>query len=293
MRVNNDSDDRSVLGRVLSILDVVAQDAGEVGLSELARRTGLKKPTVHRLATEMVRYRLLDRGAYGYRLGFHLFELGHRVQVSRALRDIALPFMEDLYEISHEIVQLAVLDGADVVCLEKLTGHRSYEAPAWVGGRQPAHCTALGKAILSRSPEVVVERVIAAGLPRRTHRSVTDPAAFRAELARVRDEGVAFDMEEGVREISCVAAPVCNSEGLPIVALSIAGPSYRIPVGRLAGAVRASALALSRALDSHSSLQDVPRRHQRVAEAARFSDSLPGSRSGGLVVAERQQHRTQ
>jgi IclR family transcriptional regulator, acetate operon repressor len=266
MRVNNDSDDRSVLGRVLSILDVVALNVGEVGLSELARRTGVTKPTVHRLATEMVRHRLLDRGAYGYRLGFHLFELGHQVQVSRALRDIALPYMEDLYEISHETVQMAVLDGTEVVYLEKLTGHRSYEAPSWVGGRHPAYCTALGKAILSRSPDVVVERVIAAGLPRRTQRSITDPAKFRAELARIREEGVAFDIEEGIPEISCVAAPVCNTEGLPIVSLSITGPSYRIPVRRLAGAVRASTLALSRALNAHSSLQDVPRRHQRVAE---------------------------
>jgi len=283
MRVNNDSDDRSVLGRVLSILDAVAQDVGEVGLSELARRTGVKKPTVHRLATEMVRHRLLDRGAYGYRLGFHLFELGHQVQVSRALRDIALPYMEDLYEISHEIVQMAVLDGTEVVFLEKLTGHRSYEAPSWVGGRHPASCTALGKAILSRSPDVVVERVIAAGLPRRTQRSITDPAAFRAELARIREEGVAFDTEEGIPEISCVAAPVCNTEGLPIVSLSITGPSYRIPIRRLAGAVRASTLALSRALNAHSSLQDVPRRHQYVAEL--WHNQLVSGKPDPVVMA--------
>jgi DNA-binding IclR family transcriptional regulator len=266
MRVNDDSDDKSVIGRVVAILDAVSEGSGELGLSELARRTGLKKPTVHRVASDLVSRRLLDRGAYGYRLGFHIFELGHRVQISRTLRDLALPYMEDLFEISHEIVQLAVLDGTDVVYLEKLTGHRSHEAPSQVGGRHPAYCSGLGKAILAHSPPAVVARVIAAGLPRRTERTITDPAVLRRELDKIRDEGIAFDIEEGTAEVSCVAAPILNKEGLPMVALSITGPSYRMPLRRLGGAVRASSLALSRALNAHSSLQALPRRHKRLAE---------------------------
>ncbi|GHH82104.1 IclR family transcriptional regulator [Streptomyces sulfonofaciens] len=266
MRVNGEEEDRSVIGRVMAILDEVAAEPGEVGLSELARRTGLKKATVHRLATELVERRMLDRGVYGYRLGFRTFELGHHVQISRLLRNTAQPYMEDLYENSHEIVQLAVLDGTDIVYLEKLAGHRSYRAPSGVGERFPAHCSGLGKAILAFSPDAVVERVLSGGLPPRTPRTITDPVLFRKELDRVRDCGVAYDREEGHPEVSCVAAPVLNPEGLPIVALSITGPSYRMGLPRLATAVRTTSLALSRAVNAHATLQALPRRHQQRAE---------------------------
>jgi IclR family transcriptional regulator, acetate operon repressor len=269
MRINDREEDRSVIGRVMAILDAVADEPGEVGLSELARRTQIKKATVYRLATELVERRLLDRGAYGYRLGFRTFELGQRVQVSRLLRNLALPYMEDLYEISHEIVQLAVLDGAEIVYLEKLTGHRSYHAPSGVGERYPAYCSGLGKAIVAFSSDAVVERVLAAGLPARTPRTITDPGLFRKELARVRAGGVAYDREEGHPEVSCVASPVLNPEGLPIVALSITGPSYRMGLPRLATAVRATSLALARVINNHATLQALPRRHQRLAEELR------------------------
>ncbi|MGW0738038.1 IclR family transcriptional regulator [Streptomyces sp. NPDC002851] len=266
MRVSGQEEDRSVIGRVMAILDEVAAEPGEVGLSELSRRTGLKKATVHRLATELVERRLLDRGAYGYRLGFRTFELGHSVQVSRLLRNLALPYMEDLYEISHEIVQMAVLDGTEIVYLEKLTGHRSYKAPSGVGERFPAHCSGLGKAIVAFSCDAIVERVLAAGLPQRTPRTITDPRVFRKELQQIRDCGVAYDREEGHPEVSCVAAPVLNPEGLPIVALSITGASYRMGLPRLATAVRATTLALARVINTHATLQALPRRHQRRAE---------------------------
>ncbi|MCI3273386.1 IclR family transcriptional regulator [Streptomyces cylindrosporus] len=269
MRVSDQEEDRSVIGRVMAILDAVAAEPGEVGLSELARRTGIKKATVHRLATELVERRMLDRGAYGYRLGFRTFELGHSVQVSRLLRNLALPYMEDLYEISHEIVQLAVLDGTEIVYLEKITGHRSYKAPSGVGERYPAYCSALGKAIIAFSSEAVLDRILAAGLPRRTPRTITDSALYRKELQLVRDSGVAFDREEGHREVSCVAAPVLNPEGLPIVALSITGPSYRMGLPRLATAVREAAVALARVVNAHATLQALPRRHQRRAEELR------------------------
>ncbi|MEU3982830.1 IclR family transcriptional regulator [Streptomyces sp. NPDC026672] len=266
MRVNDSDEDRSVIGRVMAILDAVAAEPGEVGLSELARRTGIKKPTVHRLATELVERRLLDRGAYGYRLGFRTFELGHSVQVSRLLRNLALPYLEDLYEISHEIAQLAVLDGTEIVYLEKITGHRSYRAPSGVGERYPAYCSGLGKAVVAFSSEAVVRRVLAAGLPRRTPRTITDPGLFRKELQRIRETGVAFDREEGHPEVSCVAAPVLNPEGLPVVALSITGPSYRMNLPRLATVVREASLTLARAVNGHATLQALPRRHQRLAE---------------------------
>ncbi|HVV22655.1 MAG TPA: IclR family transcriptional regulator [Pseudonocardiaceae bacterium] len=256
MRISADEADeqRSVGDRMLLILDTVATSPGEIGLSELARRTGLKKATVHRLATDLVAHRMLERGGYGYRLGLHLFELGEHVPASRRLRATALPYMADLLTATGEIVQLGVLDGTDVVYIEKLTGRQSASAPSAVGVRLPAYCTGLGKAILAFSHESAVDRVLAAPMPAHTSTTITDPARFRRELERIRDTGVAYDREEGTRGIACVAAPIVvesyvGRDGHRAVAgLSVTGPAQRLRPTRLAAAVRTAALSISRGL---------------------------------------------
>lgn len=245
---------RSVGDRMLLILDTVATSPGEVGLSELARRTGLKKATVHRLATDLVAHRMLERGGYGYRLGLHLFELGQHVPASRRLRATALPFMSDLLTATGEIVQLGVLDDTDIVYIEKLTGRNSVTVPSSVGSRLPAYCTGLGKAILAFSDDTAVERVTSAGMPARTGTTITDPRRFHRELAKIRDTGIAYDREEGTHGIVCVAAPIVvesyvGRDGNRAVAgLSITGPARRMQPARLGAAVRTAALSISRLL---------------------------------------------
>lgn len=245
---------RSVADRVLLILDTVAASPGEVGLSELARETGLKKATVHRLATDMVSHRMLERGAYGYRLGLHLFELGQNVPASRRLRATALPFMADLLTATGEIVQLGVLDGTEVVYVEKLVGRHGVAVPSSSGSRLPAYCTGLGKAILAFSDESAVERVVNAAMPDRTGTTITDARKFRRELDKIRSVGIAYDREEGTRGVACVAAPIVvdsyvGRDGHRAVAgLSVTGPSHRLQPVRLGAAVRTAALSISRQL---------------------------------------------
>lgn len=256
MRLSADeaAEQRSVGDRMLLILDTVATSPGEVGLSELARLTGLKKATVHRLATDLVAHRMLERGGYGYRLGLHLFELGQHVPASRRLRATALPFMADLLTATAEIVQLGVLDGTEIVYIEKLTGKHGIQVPSAVGTRLPAYCTGLGKAILAFSDETAVDLVIATGMPARTGTTITDAKRFRRELEKIRDAGVAYDREEGTRGIACVAAPIVvesyvGRDGHRAVAgLSVAGPARRLQPARLGPAVRTAALSISRLL---------------------------------------------
>ena len=256
MRISTDEagEQRSVGDRLLLILDTVAGSPGEVGLSEIARQTGLKKATVHRLAADLVAHRMLERGGYGYRLGLHLFELGQHVPASRRLRATALPFMSDLLIATGEIVQLGVLDGTEIVYIEKLTGRHSIPAPSAVGSRLPAYCSGLGKAMLAFSEESAVERVLAAPMPARTGTTITDPARFRRELERIRETGLAYDREEGTRGIVCVAAAIVvdsyvGRDGNRAVAgLSITGPAHRLQPVRLEAAVRTAALAISRSL---------------------------------------------
>ena len=252
MRISQAESDqqRSVADRLLAIIDGVAAHRGEVGLTELALLTGISKPTVHRLAGELVRHRVLRRGERGYDLGFHLFELGQAVPISRRLRDIALPLMADLLEATHEIVQLAVLDGSEVVYLEKLTARQSIKAPSVVGARLPAYCCGLGKAILAFSPPEDVERVLAGPMPAVTAATITNPAKFRTELANVRKHGVAYDRGEGTEGIVCVAAPILDYDGHAVAAMSITGPSNRLRVVRIEAAVRTAALVTSRLLNT-------------------------------------------
>jgi len=245
---------RTVADRMLLILDMVAATPGEVGLTELARRTGLKKATVHRLAADLVAHKMLERGGYGYRLGLHLFELGQKVSAPRRLRRSALPYMTDLLAATGEVVQLGVLDGTEVVYVEKLTGKYRTPAPSTVGSRLPAYCSGLGKAILAFSDEAVVEQVLAAPMPARTSTTITDPARFRVEIEKIRESGVAYDREEGTAGILCVASAIVvdsyhGRDGHRAVAgLSIAGAAGRIQPARLASGVRTAALSISRNL---------------------------------------------
>lgn len=242
---------RSVSDRLFLILDTVAEQRGAVGLTRLSTLTGIAKPTVHRLAGELVRHGFLfqdDDG--GYSLGLHLFELGQRVPASRRLRDVALPLMSDLLEATHEIVQLGVLHGTEIVYVEKLTGLHSIRAPSVVGSRLPAYRTALGKAILAFSNSDLVEPVLQAPMPAATTATITSPEQFLRELEAVRQRGFAYDRGEGDAGIVCVAAPIVDPLGIAFAAMSVTGPAQRLSVQQVDMAVRTAALSISRTLST-------------------------------------------
>jgi IclR family transcriptional regulator, acetate operon repressor len=236
-----------VMDRTLLLLEVFEQDGGPVSLGELVAATGLPKSTVHRMAQQLVAWGGLEQVDGRYCLGMRLFELGQRVLRQRQLREAALPFMEDLYEATHAIVHLGVLDGHDVVYLERLKGHRGPSCPSRVGGRMPAHCTGIGKVLLANAPPALVEDLLRRPLERRTAYTITDARVLREELAAVRCRGVAFDREEAQLGLACVAAPVTTPAGT-VAALSVAAPSHRASLESLAPAVRTAALGLARTI---------------------------------------------
>src|SRR5262245_36293516 len=126
---------KSVLARGLRLLEAYGPSDVELSLTELATRTGLSKPTAYRLLGELVKWGALERTDAGYRLGLRLFVIGHRAPRPRGLREAALPYLEDLYEATHENIHLAVLDGVHTLFLEKVSGHRSMPIVSRVGGR--------------------------------------------------------------------------------------------------------------------------------------------------------------
>ncbi|WP_067168856.1 IclR family transcriptional regulator [Microtetraspora niveoalba] len=238
----------TVLGKAVAILRAFRPDDRVVGLAELVRRTGLHKATVHRLAGGLVANRLLDRTDGGYRLSGGLFELGMLASLERSLLEVAMPFLQDLYERTHETVHLGVREGHDVVYVAKIGGHRQARAPSRPGGRMPLHCTAIGKALLAHAGPDLRREVLAGPLERRTPHTVVAPGILRRQLQRVTETGVAFEREESAVGLVCVAAPVLGRGDEPLAAISVAGPGHRFrPEGHVT-AVRAAAAALGSTL---------------------------------------------
>ncbi|PZH16566.1 IclR family transcriptional regulator, partial [Streptomyces sp. NTH33] len=220
--------DKSVL-----ILDCFIPDGGVFRLTELSVRTGLTKSTVHRLCADLVRLGLLERDAETYLLGGKLFELGALVPRRRDLRETALPFLQDLFEATHETVHLGVREGHDVVYVERIHGHDALSLPSRIGGRLPLTCTGVGKALLAFSGDELTEEVLAEPLPRLTPHSVTDPARLRTAIEQVQVSGLAYEEQEAALGVSCIASPVFDGP-TAVAALSVAVPRARFHPAQLA-----------------------------------------------------------
>jgi DNA-binding IclR family transcriptional regulator len=234
-------DENSVLGRVVRILRCFTSEDRGGGLSELTRRTGLPKATVHRMVQDLVAADLLAPADQGYRLGRGLFELGMLAAPERSLLEVAIPFMQDLFLRTQETVHLGLLEGTEVVYISKIGGHRQAPTPSRIGGRMPVYCTAIGKALLANAAQPLIDQVLSSPLERRTPRTVVAPGLLRAQLKRVLEQGVAFEYEESAVGIVCVAAAVLDREDRPLAAISVTGPVTRFQPEKHAASVRAAA----------------------------------------------------
>ncbi|NYV78835.1 IclR family transcriptional regulator, partial [Streptomyces sp. UH6] len=214
---------QTAVDKALHLMMTLAETGESIGVSGLARRTGLSKSTAFRLLGILERNAVVEKVGSAYRLGTQLYDLGTRgvYGSSIGLRERLVPHLAELYESTHETVHLAVLHGTEVVYANKLYGHRPTPCPSRIGSRLPASVTAVGKVLLAFDPEAA-EAVIEGGLHPATAHSITDPVAFRAHLARIRAAGVAEDHEESTPGLSCVAVPVLGPAGLPVAALSVA-----------------------------------------------------------------------
>jgi DNA-binding IclR family transcriptional regulator len=242
------TDRRSMLGRTLVVLDAFDRGEPTLSVAELIRRVALPKTTVHRLVADLVHHGLLERAGSEVRLGVRLFELGCRVPARCRLRETGLPFMEDLYETTHQTVHLDVLDGGDVLCMVRINGHVDFGLPSAEGGRVPAHATAPGKAILAFSPRGVLLGLLGSGLQPLTPYTIVTPEVLVQDLAATCRRGVAFDQEEATLGTAAVAAPVFGSGRQVLGALSVTGATSRFDPVHFAHAVRVAAVGIARQL---------------------------------------------
>ena len=217
---------RTAVDKAFEILTTLPPGGQFVGVSELARSMHLSKSTVFRLLTTMERNGFVERDGGRYRLGRRLHDIGAQVYEPRPgrLHELLSPIMAALYERSRETVHLGVLRDSDVVLLGRLHGRRTTPHTLRLGSRFPAHCSAMGKAMLAHDPDAV-EALLRRGLIARTRHSITAPHLFRTELQRTRDTGIALSDQEARLNLSCVAIPLRDDARRPLASLSISGSS--------------------------------------------------------------------
>jgi len=247
MSGNNREPGRTVLSKGFAILS--ALHTAETGLTrpQLARRTGLPMTTVLRIATELRAAGALELDEHGaYRLGSLLWEMGTLAANRSSLREIALPFMQDLYEATHENVQLAVLDGYDALYVERIRGPKSVPIVSRPGGRLPLHATGVGKALLAFSAPEFVDQVIERGLARMTPATIVDGDALRRSLAEVRERGYSWTRDEMTMGTVSVGAPIFGPEDQLAGAVSLVVATRGADPRALAPTVRAVASGLTR-----------------------------------------------
>ncbi|WP_433059438.1 IclR family transcriptional regulator [Dactylosporangium sp. CS-033363] len=238
------------LDRAAAILGAFDPAHRELTLAALVARCGLPRSTTHRTAEKMIRLGWLDKPAERYRVGNRLFEIAGLAPIRLELREAVLPFLQDLHHATKITVQLGVLDGAQILVVDKITGHRAMPMLSQVGGAIPAYCSALGRAILAYSQPEIIDAVLGGPLPARTPRTLTSPVAIMRELTTVPERGWAVDREEGNIGVSCVAAPIFGPLGSVVAALSVTGPSPLVRADRIGPAVRMAAAGASRAYSS-------------------------------------------
>jgi DNA-binding IclR family transcriptional regulator len=221
--------------RAAAILKAFGYGSPQLGVSEVGRKLKLHKSTASRLLATLESEGLVERVPQSdkYRLGYEFVRLAGQVTHFSDVRAIAKPLLAELAEATRETINLAVLDGEEVVNIEQVSSPHIVGIANWVGRRTPLHCVANGKALLAFLPRAQVEHILSSPLSRFTKHTITSKAALRAELARIRERGYATAMSEIEEGLHAVAAPIFDARGEVVASVSISGPSYRVTPERM------------------------------------------------------------
>jgi DNA-binding IclR family transcriptional regulator len=218
----------AVVRHALAILKSFSFEQPVLGVSELARKLDMPKSTVSRLAKTLAGEGFLTPVTGGYRLALKLHELGALVVSGVELREVAHGKLVHLRNVTGETVHLAVLDGHEVVYLDRIESPNTLHFFTRIGMRMPAHATSSGKAMLAYSPPGALDRVVVKGLPRLTPRTLDSRAALERALETVRTNGWAASVDESESGLNSLAAPIFDYSSQVVAAISVAGPSERL-----------------------------------------------------------------
>ncbi|MGY4711527.1 IclR family transcriptional regulator [Mycolicibacterium sp. CBM1] len=215
----------SVLERAVRILEVFDADSAAVSVTDIAQRAALPLSTASRLVDELVEHRLLHRdGQRRIRIGMRLWELASRASPTRGLRDVAMPFLEDLHAVVGHHVQIGVLDGDDVLFIERLSAPRAVINLTRIAGRLPVYASSAGLVLLAHADSGTQERIAAGPLPRFTEQTITDGKVLRATLAEIRATGSAVCPGYIHPDATGIAVPIRGAGDAVVGALSVIVP---------------------------------------------------------------------
>ena len=238
-----------VVDRALALLDAFDATHPYLTLSELSRRSGIPASSALRLAGRLLEWGALERGADArFSIGLRLWEVAALTPRGQGLRQVALPFMGDLEEVTRQHVLLAVREGDEALMVERLSSHDAVAALYRPGGRMPLHSTGVGLVLLAYADAAFQERLLGQQLMLEPENVPISPAALRRTLAEIRRDGLATFRRGAPRPIVSVAAPVHDAQGTVVAALSVVVPAEDAEPRLLGLAVRTAARGISRVL---------------------------------------------
>lgn len=222
--------------RGLDILNLFTRETPSLTLTEITNKTGLNKATVFRFVStlEQANYLMRDPETKRYTPGTKVLQLGFAAISSLELRQVARPYLEELSQQVGETVSLSILDGMEVIYIDRVRNRQIVGVVLGLGSRLPAHCTSMGKAMLANLyPEELRVRLKQIGLKPCTPKSLIDTGALNSELEGIRQQGFAINDEELEIGLRAVAAPIWDSSNHVCGAINITGSAAMISMERL------------------------------------------------------------
>jgi IclR family pca regulon transcriptional regulator len=253
----NGSSHSQSLERGLAILSAFRSGRPLLGVSELGRDIGLSRSTTHRYVATLAAlgYLQQDNGTKKYRLGPRVLDLGFSAINSMEVRELAAPQLRRLADETGHTVNMAILDGVDIVYVERVPSphpdQRRLDLDLHVGSRLPAYCTSLGKVLLAfQPPERRRELLDRIEFTRRGPNTVTGKRALAAELDQVRAAGLALNNEELAYGLRSIAAPVLTRGGEPVAAINLAAHRSAVALDDLVAKLGPALLRVSNEISS-------------------------------------------
>jgi DNA-binding IclR family transcriptional regulator len=222
--------------KALATVEVLLRSATPASAREIAERAGVNRTTSHRLLNALIRRGWAEKvpGTSEYRLNLRFLALAQMALHGRDFMGEVRPVMERLSDVSREAVHLGVLDGFEVVHVDKVDSPEMVGVASKVGTRAVPHVTALGKALLAAGPDDAVAAYVAHARMFPAPYQLHDVDRLMTDLRRVRDLGFSLDDEESSAGIRCLGVPILGVDGAPLFALSITGPAARFTADRAA-----------------------------------------------------------
>jgi IclR family KDG regulon transcriptional repressor len=231
MRPDGETQILSSVSNAARVLREFGKGESQLGVSDLARRVGIAKSTAHRIVHTLAAEGLLERveETGTYRLSVVMRILGASAQSSSLLHSASTTVLDMLRNLTKETVQVAVLDGLEVVYVERRESPHAVRVFGRIGNRAPANSTGTGKLLLAYLPDDELSaRLEGVRLVRRTPYTLTDPDMLRAEFGKIRNRGWSENINESEMGIASVSAPIRDDSGEVVAALSVAGPVQRL-----------------------------------------------------------------